>query len=159
MHQAYPGTARLPEPQRPPAPAPVRRAVGVMYAGAAANLVYALVFIATLSSTELALDRAAPGRGNELQHHVLGPAALSQGVLGAALWVFIALACRRGRNWARITGTVLFGLATLDVLGNLSAPQAVAAKVFGAVVWLLGLAAVVLLWRGPSSAFFHGQQS
>jgi hypothetical protein len=87
------------------------------------------------------------------------PAAVTQGVLGAALWIFIALACRRGRNWARITGTVLFGLATLDVLGNLSAPQAVAAKVFGAVVWLPGLAAVVLLWRGPSSAFFHGQQS
>lgn len=53
---------------------------------------------------------------------------------------------------------MLFGLATLDVLGNLTAPQAALAKVFGVVVWLLGLAAVVLLWRGPSSTFFHGRQ-
>jgi hypothetical protein len=130
-----------------------------MYAGAAANLSYALVFIATLNSRKLALFGAAPGRVSAVQHHVLVPAALIQGVIGAGLWIFIALACRRGRNWARITGTVLFGLATLDVLGNLTAPQAAVAKVFGVVVWLLGLAAVVLLWRGPSSAFFHGRQS
>ena len=37
--------------------------------------------------------------------------------------------------------------------------QAALAKVFGVVVWLLGLAAVVLLWRGPSSTFLHGRQS
>ena len=159
MYQPHPGTAQLPEPQRPPAPAPVRTAVKVMYAGAAANLIYALVFNATLDSTEFAPGRAVPGRVNQVQHHVLVPAALIQGVIGAGLWIFIALACRRGQTWARITGTVLFGLATLDVLGNLTAPQAALAKVFGVVVWLLGLAAVVLLWRGPSSTFFHGRQS
>jgi hypothetical protein len=159
MYQPHPGTVQMPEPQRPPAPAPVRNAVRVMYAGAAASLSYALVFIATLNSTDFALQRAIPGRVNDAQHFVLVPAALIEGVIGACLWIFIALACRRRRNWARITGTVFFGLATLDVLGNLTAPQAALAKVFGVVVWLLGLAAVVLLWRGPSSAFFHGRQS
>jgi len=137
----------------------VRNAVRVMYAGAVANLIYALVFIATLNGTGLGPGQAAPGRADEAQHLVLVPAALLEGVLGAAAWIFIALACRQGRNWARITGAVLFGLATLDVLGNLTAPQAAPARVFGGVVWLLGLAAVVLLWRGASSAFFRGRPS
>jgi hypothetical protein len=44
------------------------------------------------------------------------------------LWIFIARACGRGRNWARITGTVLFGLATVDgALGNAATPEAAVA--------------------------------
>ena len=37
-----------------------------------------------------------------------------------ALWLGIARACRNGRSWARVTGTVLFGLHTLGFLGVLA---------------------------------------
>jgi hypothetical protein len=85
-----------------------------------------------------------------------------------------------GRNWARILCTVLFGLATLELIrvrpqypGGYLAHFAVGGhvypvihSVFGATVlglivpvllWLAGLAAVWLLWRPASSAFFNGR--
>jgi len=45
------------------------------------------------------------------------------------------------------------------VLGGLAIPFAALVKSFWLVVWLVGLAAVVLLWRGSSSAFFKGTPS
>jgi hypothetical protein len=62
--------------------------------------------------------------------------------------------CRRSHNWARITGTVLFGLDTLETLGGLAAPLAVASKLWALVPWLAGLTAVMFLWRRDSSAYF-----
>ncbi len=53
------------------------------------------------------------------------------------------------------TQHVLFGLATLDTIVGLTAPVAVASKLWALVPWLAGLAAVVLLWRRDSSAFFR----
>jgi hypothetical protein len=161
MYQPYPGTAQMPEIQRPPTPPSVRNAVKVMYAGAAGSLIYAIIFIATLSATKSALERRSPhltaSQLNGMQH-VLVAVAIIEGLIGAGLWIFIARACRNGRNWARITGTVFFGLATLDVLGGLTFPQAALVRVCSVVLWLIGLAAVVLLWRGTSSAFFRGRQ-
>lgn len=77
---------------------------------------------------------------------------------GPGLWIFIAQACKSGKSWARTTGTVLFGIATVDGLGGLAVPFAAPVKIFAFVVWLAGLGAVVLLWRGTSSAFFKGAQ-
>ncbi len=93
----------------------------------------------------------------------------------------MARANGQGRNWARILCTVLFGLATLELIrvrpqypGGYLAHFAVGGQVysvihsvFGATVlglivpvllWLTGLAAVWLLWRPASGAFFkpHG---
>jgi hypothetical protein len=59
-------------------------------------------------------------------------------------------------QWARITGTVLFGLATVDTLVSAVAPQAVAVKAWWPVIWLAGLIAVILLWQRASTAFFKG---
>ena len=77
------------------------------------------------------------------------------GVIAAAVWIVLAVACRGGHGWARITGTVLFGLATVDTVVGLTVPLAAAVKIWGLLVWLAGLAAVVLLWRRESSAYFR----
>jgi hypothetical protein len=79
---------------------------------------------------------------------------LVAGLLGAGLWIAVAEACKRGHNWARITGTVLFGITTADSLAGIALPVATAVRIFAAVVWLIGLGAVVLLWRATSTAFF-----
>jgi hypothetical protein len=162
MYQPYPGGAQMPEAQRPPAPASVRNAVKVMYAGAVASLVYAIVFIATLSATKSAIEQHSPqlttSQVNGMQQALI-TSAIVGGLIGAGLWIFIARACKRGRSWARITGTVLFGIDTVGVLGGLTIPFAVPVKVFALVVWLLGLAAVTFLWRGSSGAFFRGTRS
>jgi hypothetical protein len=46
--------------------------------------------------------------------------------------------------------TVLVGLATLHLFGN----KGLVEVVFAMLTWLIGLAAVWLLWRPTSSAFF-----
>jgi hypothetical protein len=63
----------------------------------------------------------------------------------------MARAVGQGRNWARILSTVLFGLATLELIGN----HGVAQVLWAMLTWLTGLAAVWQLWRPASSAFFR----
>jgi hypothetical protein len=46
--------------------------------------------------------------------------------------------CQRGQNWARITGTVLFAIATLDSLIGLGTPIAGEVKLWAVQVWLVG---------------------
>jgi hypothetical protein len=76
--------------------------------------------------------------------------------VGAEAASLLAKACQRGQSWARITGTVLFALATVDTLIALSAPIAGAVKLWALVTWLAGLTAVIFLWQRPSTAFFKG---
>ncbi len=74
-----------------------------------------------------------------------------------ALWLGIARACRNGQSWARVTGTVLFGLHTLGFLGVLANahPGLGLTKVLTTLSWLIACGAVVFLWQRPSSAFFR----
>ena len=79
------------------------------------------------------------------------------GIIGVGLWLWMARMNLKGRNWARITGTVFFGLNTLDLLGVFRSASAVSA-VFAIVTWLVGLGAVIMLWRRESTAYFKPQQ-
>jgi hypothetical protein len=162
MYQSYPGSAQMPEIQRPPAPASVLTAVKFMYAGAAASLILAIIEVVTLKTTKsnflkhshhLTLTQA-----NGLQH-ALAIGAIAGGVISIAAWIFIARAAGAGKNWARITGTVLFGIATIDAISYLTVPFAVPVKVFVFVLWLAGLGAIVFLWRSASGAFFRSTPS
>jgi hypothetical protein len=161
MYQPYPGSTQMPEVRRPPAPASVRNAVRFMYTGAVASLIGIVVNLATISTTKSAIEKHSPhltasqvsGLGNTLM-----AGWIAGGLIAAGLWIFIAQACKNGKGWARITGTALFGIATLDAVGNLAVPEAALAKIFWFVIWLIGLGAVVFLWRGSSSAFFKGTQ-
>ena len=73
------------------------------------------------------------------------------GLVVIALWLWMARANGQGRTWARIVSTVLFGLATLQLPGGFTKPVSHAGFV---AAWLVGAAAVWLLWRPASSAFF-----
>ena len=46
------------------------------------------------------------------------------------------------------------GAASVDTLGGLSAPIAGAVKIWAILVWLVGLTAIVFLWRRSSTEFF-----
>ena len=80
--------------------------------------------------------------------------ALVSAGIGIALWIFMARANGKGRNWARIVSSVLFAIETLSVLEALRGPKTVVGLVFPALTWLVGLGAIWLLWRPESSAFF-----
>jgi hypothetical protein len=158
MYQPYPGNeTQLPEAPRGPAPASVLTAVRAMYVGAGASIIGIAVEIATIGATKTALANHSPtmtaSQLNSTQHTLIIGFVVG-GVIAAVVWLLLARACQRGRNWARITGTVLFALATLDTFVGLGTPIATLSRIWAVVVWLAGLTAVVFLWRRDSSAYF-----
>jgi hypothetical protein len=138
----------------------MRNAIGLMYAGAAYALVYAIGVVIVANSIiakhpELETNQAGSGHLT-----VGGVAALTVllSLIEIALWLGIARACRNGRGWARVTGTVLFGVHTLGFLGVLANahPGIGLTKVLTLLSWLIACGAVVFLWQRPSSVFFAG---
>ena len=157
MYQPYPQDTQIPETRRRTAPASVLNAVRVMYVGAAASILGIVIDVLTVGATKRAIENRShhltTSQINSSQH-VLVIAFIIGGLIGAAVWFFLARSCRGGQNWARITGTALFALATVDTLVGLSAPIAGTVKIWAILVWLVGLTAVVFLWRRSSTAFF-----
>jgi hypothetical protein len=154
--QADPSTGQPGELLRPPAPAPVRAAAKFMGGGAissAALLIVALPFAGDL-------------KGSVLGHRLTAtPLTITLVILAGlaliGLWLWMAWATSRGKNWARILSTVLFGLATLELLSALEVigKNGLAQVFFAALTWLSGLAAVWMLWRPASSAFFKSAKA
>ena len=80
------------------------------------------------------------------------------GIIGVGLWLWMAWANKRGKNWARITGTVFFGLYTLDLILVAARSASGVSTVFAIITWLVGLGATIMLWRRDSSAYINAQQ-
>jgi hypothetical protein len=70
---------------------------------------------------------------------------------------------KRGRNWARITSTVFFAIETLGVLVSASGVGALGdagpIRFYNILVVLIGLAALILLWRRQSSDYFNASDA
>jgi hypothetical protein len=170
MYQPCPSSGQPAGPLRPAAPAPVLTAVKVMYAGAAVS---AAGLITGLALIIVDITAAARGRflGQSLaaQKPLVITVWIVFGLVVIGLWLAMARANGQGRNWAHILSTVLFGLATLQLRGDFTQPVSHAGS--GATVlyyggtalfvaaWLAGAAAMCLLWRPASSAFFKPQAS
>jgi hypothetical protein len=140
-----------------PLPESVRNAVRLMHAGAAYAAVYAIGVIVVASAIiKKNTTATTTGSGHTT---VAGVAALTVvlSLIEIAVWIGLAQACRSGKNWARVTGTVLFGLNTIGFLGVLANahPGIGLTKVLTGIGWLIGLGAVVFLWQRPSGAFFR----
>jgi hypothetical protein len=133
-------------------------AVWLMYAGAAYTAVWAVVTIVVSAG----VIKNHPVINATIGQRLAGVAFFTVlvAVIDIALWLGIARACRRGRNGARVTGTVLFGVHTLGVLGLVAAARAGLGPIeaLTAAGWLIGLGAVVYLWQGTSSAFFAARR-
>jgi hypothetical protein len=151
----YQSSNRPAEPLRPPAPASVLTAVKLMYGGAAVStvpLIIALVFL--IGDIKAIHERYLGHSLTAAQKPLIIMLAIVFGLVVPALWLWMARANRQGRNWARILSTALFGLATLQLTGNNGDVEVLST----ALTWLVGLAAVWLLWRPAASAFFKQQR-
>ena len=145
----------------------VRAAVKLMYAGAAVSTVNLILFLALIADVK--------AYHAILRHH-LTAAQVSQAtapfittvtlwdLVPVAVWLWMARACGRGRNWARIVSTVLLGAATLNLTGafnwlppgnRLTLVPTFYGPTLPVLYWLAGLAVVWLLWRPASRAFFR----
>jgi hypothetical protein len=160
--QPYPTGAQMPDLGKPPVPPQVNNAVRAMYAGAAATVVGVVIEILTAGATKTAIEKRShhltASQINATQHALIIGFVVS-GLIAVAAWLIIARACKNGNNWARITGTVLFALATVDTIVSAAAPLAGPVKFWWPVIWLAGLTAVIFLWQRASSAFFKGTGS
>ena len=145
----------------PEAPAvSVLRAVRVMYAGATAALVGIIVNVTTLGVVREQRPFLSAALGTSTQHEAAAEFIIG-GIVVAAIWVFMALACRAGAGWARLVSTLLFAVYTVYAaeiaagFDQVSPPGAVQA--YTVIVWLIGLTAVVLLWHRDSSSHFRAR--
>ena len=159
MYQSYPGGAQSPEQTPATAPQSVLRAVKVMYVGLAASLIGIVVDMTTLSSTRSAILKRNPGytatQLNNAEHLQIG-LFIAGGLIGAALWLWMAQSCRAGKGWARVVSTVFFGIDTLSVIVGAAAVQGGGlSRIFGILVWVIGLIAIILLWQRSSSEYFR----
>ncbi|HEX2744826.1 MAG TPA: hypothetical protein VHN16_10545 [Streptosporangiaceae bacterium] len=133
------------------------KAVKLMYAGAAVSTVSLIVSLVSIGGTKAEITRSRPNltvaQVNQLNTFIIALALLS-GIVGIALWLWMARANSQGKSWARIVSTVLFCLATVDLVGVVGEPKTLLGLIFPVLTWLLGLGAVFLIWRGQSSAFY-----
>jgi hypothetical protein len=107
------------------------------------------------------LHRAAPKLTPSQLHSaevVLVAFSVISALIGVALWLWMARMNRVGKSWARVLGTVFFGLQTLLLVLGLGRAGAAAGSLFAFVPWLIGLGAVVFLWRRESTDYFNASR-
>ena len=162
-YQPYPtGGAAEPEPERLAPPTPVLQAVKLMYAGAIVSAISLIITLVTVGSLKTAIHNADPSLSASKLHSAEVAAvavAVIFGLIGIGLWLWMAYANKAGKNWARITATVFFGLDTLSILTSFRQAEPVLSRVVSIVIWLIGLGAIVLLYQRESSAYFSASKT
>jgi hypothetical protein len=148
------GRAR-PGPPTPPQvlmPDSVRGAGRLMYASAAYALIWAICAV-------LIVDKGKNPFASLTLGSEVAVAAISC-VIQVTVWLWVARACRTGRNWARVASTVFFGLYTVVALLVLIRYRLFAGGLIGTVlitaIWLIGGGSMLLLWQRRSGSFFKG---
>jgi hypothetical protein len=129
-------------PARPWQPERIKLAVNLMLAGAAIKAIDGIMFAGAASSA------------------VRGGTAIGS-FIAVGLWIWMSTAIGGGAHWARVTGTVLFGVASLGLLVDLlilvDSSEAVAAAAIGFdfIDWCVGLCVVIIIWQKRNAAFFR----
>ena len=158
MYQQSPqGGEMPPDPARPAPPPPVRTAVLLMYAGAALSAVSLIVSVLSLHAIERVIRNASSTLTAQQVHNdaiVAVTIAVVESLIAIGLWLLMAWGNKNGQSWARIIATVLFGLNTLFLLLSFVRATVSLSLAFSVLVWLIGLGAIVLLWRKESSQYF-----
>ena len=162
MYQPYPSAGQGPEPVRQGPPPSVVMAVRMMYAGAVVSAVSLIVGLATVGSLRSALHKSDPTLTSAQLHNlqtVVVAGSVAVGLISIGLWVWMALMNKAGKSWARIVATVLFGLDTLFLLLGVVRAGAAASSLVSILIWLIGLGAVILLWRKDSGEYIAAQSA
>jgi predicted membrane channel-forming protein YqfA (hemolysin III family) len=160
MYQAYPTENAPQEPQRSEAPQSVRNAIKLMYAGMALEVVALVVAIVFAGSLKSGILTKHPHYTTTQLHHAESARTVPiviGAVIAIALWFWMARANGRGLPWARTVSAVFFGLSTLALLFSIVTIHATASLIMGVIIWLVGLAAIVLLYSKQSGPFYKQQ--
>jgi drug/metabolite transporter (DMT)-like permease len=151
-------TSQLPGTVEPVVPAAVRNAVRVMYAGAVACVIHVAVVVGTAGVTKTVLEHKHPHLSAGTLSTLTSVTVIATAVIAlieAVLFIWVARGCGRGRNWARITGTVFAVLGVVFAVYDVSAGRSTASLILSFVVAAIGLASVAIVWQPRSSAYFR----
>ncbi|MGH8775851.1 MAG: hypothetical protein ACRDWI_11975 [Jiangellaceae bacterium] len=158
---SYPSVPPPPIPFEPAAgpapqpPQPLRRAVLLMYAGAALSAVALIFAFGSRDSIREQVEDTQDLSADDIDAAVnFGYAfVIIVGLIAIGLWIWMAETNRRGKSWARIVATVLGGLNIVLTLFSLSGGggvntifQVVTIALAGVILWLL--------YRPDSSQFY-----
>jgi hypothetical protein len=148
--------------QYPPAPSPygigpgakpalpdsMRRAIGLMWAGAGVSVVYCIV------TGVLTNDLIMAQTTNTATYHgaFVGGEVL-EAVIQVGLWLWMLWKVQAGRSWARVLSTVFFGFTCLQFILVLARGLAIS-KVLMVVYFTVALLALIMLYQRDSTAFF-----
>jgi|SRR5215472_14019598 len=143
-------------------PRPVLYAVRLMYLGALAELGVLITVVLTEGSIRAAVLQRNPqvttGQLGYLK--TIFTVDIVGSCIGIAVWILLAWANGRGYGVARIVAIVVCAISGVLLLGDVAdgtALYAPAALIAGGVMWLIGLAATVLLLQKQSWAYFSRQ--
>jgi hypothetical protein len=142
-------------------PRTVQIAVWLLCAGVAAELADVIIDIVTADSVGAAYARSYPPWAAALVHHAVNVSLVKYevgGAIGMGVCLLLAWALVRGRNRARFAFAAVFALdflAQLRAIHNGAATEAQADLTAAFAVWLLILAASVLLFTRPSSRYYR----
>lgn len=159
-YPSYPGGAygyNAPAPVRPPMPNSVRIAVNLMFAGLAIGLLNMIIGLTQIGAVKNHLESLGYSETTiNSDKGVFVASAVIGGLIGAGLWLWMALATRGGHNYARIVSSVFFGIGVLGSISNLASGWIPAVDKIGSVATLLvGLLAIIFVWRGESGPYFR----
>ena len=138
----------------------VRAAVKLIYLAALAELAAVITIVATSTAVLNYVHRTAPSASHLAalsltKDEIVGP-------IGIALMLWLAWAIGRRHDWARVVFVIFWGITTLSIIAALSEGAAVAAPADfagGVLVWLLELAAVLLIFARQSAPYYrHGPE-
>ena len=143
-------------------PRPVRNAVRLMCAGAVLTLAALVIVLVTLGRVRAGYVQdpdAGPWHTFMLTQIV---PVLASAPIGAGVWLWLAGANGRGYSWARPAFTAFAGLLTTGLLigfgeggGEDALPSTWPDETAAAVLWLVGLVAVVLIYSEAASPYYQ----
>jgi serine/threonine kinase PknH len=140
----------------PPVPSSLLTAARLMSIGGVLSALGAIAGLATVHALRVmaSQEQAPPG--------TVGAAVailLIHGVVGTALWFWLARGTKRGRRRARAWATAIFCIATVTGIGiDANAPSTGVTQAFSGIEWVIGLCAVIILWNRPSRSYYAAQQ-
>ena len=162
-YPVFPGATGM--PPKPPIPQTVQRAFVLMLVGGGFSILNVILTFVYAHQVQEKVQQAIDNGTTAATTSVNDVSSAFGGLLGIGLWVWMAFANRGGHNWARITGTVFFGISCLGLLVDIALFDVMAKWLGGGTVavlvgatllsWLVGLATVILLWNRKSSEFFQ----
>lgn len=154
------------QPEQPPS---LRYAVYLMYVGAGVALLGVITAVSLSSKIKTDIFNRERSNSHDAGAYVAASFHVAQlhrlangsfvilvvaGLICVLLWWWMAWANHRASGWARIVASVLFAFMTVEAgISRSEAPVPLISVGFIVLQWLVGLAAVVLLWRRETTAY------